>query len=88
MKVTEFLEKLWKTPRNWYLSGPNIRNKAHRCPLEEVAGTGRRSSSYAGTKLGLSPRTSNRIITGADVPAPTLWRKRLLKACGLDSDGV
>ena len=85
MTGAEFLEELWKTNRSWYLNGPNIRNKAHRCPLEEVAGTGRRSSSYAGTKLGLSPYMSNRIIRGADIPAPTLWRKRLIKTCGLDN---
>lgn len=103
MRLNQFLEKLAMTPRTWSVDEytgvirmEDLSTQFLQCPISMVAQdigvTEIYGSEYAvglGPVIGLSEKTTQRIMDAADNPYvyPTL-RRRLLRACGLTRMGL
>jgi len=101
MTFEEFLVRLRKTPRQWFLDrgtfGPSLirlkrKKGATHCPISAVTGkpgdfTNPKAGAY---RLGLSSATGEAIIIAADNTKGhrSKVRKALLDACGLTEVGV
>ena len=99
MTLNEFLKRLAKTPRGWYLNHADrirlVGAPLDHCPISAVtmARGDYHSPVTAGErKLKLKRITAERIVNAADHRGLALnnndasLRRRLLKACGLPAD--
>lgn len=91
MTLDQFIAKLRKTPRRWYLDGNRIRSikrgKLQHCPISAVAGNNFSSMMPVGASrhLGLSSWSSIVYAADHEIDGGTtgVIRRRLLRACGL-----
>jgi hypothetical protein len=98
MRLNQFLEKLAMTPRTWFvhrdtgeLRSIDRKTRKEHCPITQVAQEQGKSTIYGtwdavllGPEIGLSSKTTDRIIAATDDdPEYATLRRRLLRKCGL-----
>ena len=89
MTLNEFLEKLSKTRRKWYLEDGNIKSEGRNwhCPISAVTGNHWDAADPVEkgmAVLGLSRGVATRIFTASDYPdRHSIVRAKLLAAVGL-----
>jgi hypothetical protein len=97
MTLTEFLRRLRRTPRDWFIAGASaIRRQTGgsppdppECPVSSLLGLSASRYHLAARRLKMRIKMARDIVVAADLPPVALTkmqkplRQRILEACGL-----
>jgi hypothetical protein len=93
MELSEFLEKLAQTPRDWFIGadGELKRPNTMECPITAVDGRGLSASMFptSAARLCIDAPLRFQIVDAADNGGKLFdrsIRNQLLKACGLEEN--